>query len=412
MNALKILKLAWRNLGRNLRRTLITISAISFSLALLVVSATFGDGFHEAMIHQGVSLLAGHVVVEAQGYQKQPEVEKVVPRSPSVEARVAQVVPGAVVVPRIFLQGLLTSPANSVGVQITGVDPKLEAEVNDFHTKVFKGTYLEPDDDRGIVIGKTLAETLQVGLGDKVVLMAQRKGQIESRLFRVRGIFLTGSDEMDAFYAQVPLKAAQQALGLGAGVNQISVHLKDPDETHAATRKIAAALSGAPLEILPWQRALPELHQFVVIDNGSLYVIVLVIALIVALGILNTILMSVLERRHEFGVLLALGMSPGRLAAMVLTESFLIGLLAAALGAGFGALLSWPLVAHGVDFSKMMGQGANAAGVSVAGIVHGDLSGFKLALFSSLACVITVVSALYPTWKAARLKPVQAMHQH
>ncbi len=252
-----------------------------------------------------------------------------------------------------------------------------------------------------------------MGLGDKVVLMAQRKGQIESRLFRVRGIFLTGSDEMDAFYAQVPLEAAQQALGLGAGVNQISVHLKNPDETHAATRKIAAALAGAPLEILPWQKALPQLHEFVVLDNGSLYVIVLVIALIVALGILNTILMSVLERRHEFGVILALGMSPGRLAAMVLTESLLIGLIAAALGAGLGSLLSWPLVHYGVDFAKAMGQaGTTAAGVSISGLVHGDLSGAKVALFSGLACAVTVVSALYPTWKAARLGPVQAMHQH
>jgi ABC-type lipoprotein release transport system permease subunit len=412
MGPLTIAKLAWRNLGRNLRRTLITASAISLSLALLIFSSALGDGFHGEMIRAGVSQMAGHVVVQAAGYQQKPESDKVVPGAKALEAKLGQWVPRATVVPRIFLEGLLTSPANSVGVQVEGVVAPLEAKVNDFHEKIEKGENLAEGDDRGILIGQTLAETLQVGLGDKVVLMAQRKGDIESRLFRVRGVFHTGSGELDGFYAQIPLAAAQQLLGVGDGVNQLSLHLKDESRTGQVTAEVQRALQGQPVEVLTWQQALPELHQFVVLDDGSLYVIIVIIALIVVLGILNTVLMSVLERSHEFGVLLAIGMSGKRLAAMVLTESFLIGLLAALAGAGLGALLAWPLDVYGLDWSKVMGSGTEIGGVTVKNVIKGDLSWVKLVFFSSLACALTVVSSLYPMLKAARLQPVEAMHQH
>jgi len=412
MGARTILKLAWRNLGRNLRRTIITVAAISLSLAMLVFSSALGDGFHNEMIHEGVSQSAGHVVVQAEGYQHKPDAEKVVANAPSVMHTLEKLVPTATVVPRIFLQGLLTSPANSVGVQVEGVDAPLEAKVNSFHEKIETGENLKPGDDRGILIGKTLAETLEVGVGDKVVLMAQQKGQIESRLFRVRGIFHTGNGALDGFFAEIPLVAAQKVLGVGDGVDQISLHLHDESRTGAVAAEVRRALAGLPLEILPWQEALPELHQFVVIDNGSLYVIVVIIALIVALGILNTVLMSVLERTHEFGVLLAIGMSPRRLAAMVLTESFLIGLVAVLVGAGLGALMSWPLDVYGIDWSKMMGQGTEIGGVTIKSVIKGDLSFVKMVIFALMAWALTVLSSLYPMYKASKLRPVEAMHQH
>ncbi|MBS2033023.1 MAG: ABC transporter permease [Deltaproteobacteria bacterium] len=405
----ELVRLSWRNLGRNRRRTIITVAAISISLALLVVSSDMGDGFHQAMIAEGVSYQAGHVVVQAPDYQAHPEASKVVPDAPAVEATVARAVPGAKVVPRVFLQGLLSTPENSVGVQVTGVDPALEASVESLPGKIVKGSYLEPNDDRGIVFGTTLAETLGVGLGDKVVLMAQRGGEIQSRLFRVKGLFRTGSQEIDGFYAQVPLAAAQAVLGVGQGVNQLSVHLQDEHRTPEATAQVKRALAGQRLEVLPWQAALPELHQFVVVDDGGLYAFVIIIAVIVALGILNTILMSVLERTHEFGVLLALGMTPWGLAGMVMAEAALLGLLAAALGGGLGALGSLPLDHYGIDYARMIGQGTEVGGVVMGSTrVFGRLSVEKTVFFATVAWLITVSAAIYPTWKAARLRPVDA----
>ncbi len=409
MKLRELLRLAWRNLGRNRRRTVITVAALASSLAMLVVSSDVGDGFHQEMINQGVSYQAGHVVIQAEGYQAHPEPTLVVPDAPKVEAALARALPDAKVVPRVFLQGLSSTPENSVGVQITGVDPVREAGVEKLPTKLVAGHYLAEGDDRGIVLGGTLAETLGVGVGDKVVLMVQRGGELESRLFRVSGLFRTGSDELDGFYAQVPLSAAQAVLGLEQGVNQISVHLQDERRTPQATALARAAVAGQRLEVLSWQSALPDLRQFVVVDDGGLYAFVLIIAVIVALGILNTMLMSVLERTHEFGVLLALGMPPWSLAGMVLVEAAWIGLLAAVIGGGLGSLISWPLDHWGIDFTSMIGQGKDIGGVVMGtNRILGRLSLDKLFFFSAIAWLLTVTAAIYPTWRAARLRPVDA----
>lgn len=412
MAAGAILKLAWRNLGRHRRRTIITALAIGLGLALLVVSSALGDGVHGEMIKQGVGMFAGHVVVQGPGWQEKREPELAVKDAGPTTEEIRAAVPDAVVLPRLFLQGLLTSPEGSVGVQVVGVEPDLEREVNNLAEKVVKGTYLSADDDRGIVIGDTLAETLSVDLGDKVVLMSQRKGEIESRLFRVRGIFRTGLGELDGFFAQVPLAAAQAVLGLGDVANQISVHLSDPDRTASVTRLLRQRLSDRPVDVLPWQQALPELHQFVVLDDAGLYVFILIIALVVAFGITNTVLMSVMERVKEFGVLLSLGMTPRRLGWMVLAEASLLGVLSAVGGAALGALLAWPLQVYGLDYGALIGteEGFETAGVMIESLVYGDLSWTKVILFSGITVVLTVIAALYPTWKASRLRPVEAMH--
>jgi ABC-type lipoprotein release transport system permease subunit len=410
MKAGALTRLAWRNLGRNLRRTVITLLAISLSLAMLVVSADMGDGFHQEMIAEGVSYQAGHVVVQAPGYQAHPEASKVVPDAPAVEAMLARTVPGARVVPRIFLEGLLSSPENSVGVQVTAVSPSREASVERLPGKIVQGQYLADGDPRGIVLGTTLAQTLGVGLGDKVVLMAQRRGEIESRLFRVRGLFSTGSQDLDGFYAQIPLPAAQALLGVGEGVNQISLHLQDERRTEVTTAEVKRALAGRPLEVLPWQAALPELHQFVVVDDGGLYVLVMIIAVIVALGILNTVLMSVLERTHELGVLLALGMTPWELAWMVLLEAALLGGMAAIFGGGLGVLVSVPLDHIGLDYGSMLAGGEVGGVVLGSTRIFGRLSVHKTVLFCLLAWLITVLASIYPTWRASRLRPVEALH--
>lgn len=409
-----LLDLAWRNLGRNRRRTLITITAISSGLAMLVVASAVGDGMHARMINYGVANQAGHVVIHGAGYHEKGEAEITVPRAAAVAEAMRRAVPEARVVSRVFLQGLLTSPRNSVGVALVGVQPDREAEVAQLDDKLVEGAYLKEGDERGVVIGAALAKTLEVKLGDKVVLMTQRQGEIESTLLRVRGLFETGMQELDGFYGHMPLGAAQAVLGLGEGVHQVSLHLPDVDGVGEAARRARAAIGGEGLEVLPWQEALPELHQFVVLDDGSAYVFMLVIAIVVAMGILNTVLMSVLERTREFGVMLSLGMTPGRLGRLVLAEAALLGLVAVAGGVALGGLLSWPLIVNGLDYAELAGgSGAIAtAGVPLDTKIYGDLSWTKVLVFSLISLGLTVLSSVYPIWKATRLEPVEAMlHQ-
>ena len=407
-----LLRLAFRNLLRHRRRTIITVIAIALGLGLLIFSSGFGDGMHNQVIRDGVAGMAGHVVVQGAGWQERREVEIVVPDGAAVVAALEEVFPEAKVVPRIFLDGLLSSSDGSAGISFVGVDPEREAGVNNLDDKLVRGTYLDAGD--GIVIGQTLAEALGVDVGDKVVLMAQSGPEIGSRLFRVRGIFRTGMDLIDGFVAHVPLRVVQKLLLLDGGVSQVSLHLAHSDGTAEALERTRELFGGDGLEVLTWKKALPELYQFVVLDDGGLYIFLLIIALIVALGILNTVLMSVLERTREFGVLLSLGMTPGRLFRMVLLEGFALGAIGTAFGLVSGLLANWPMQVKGVDLGAMAGveeQGFDLAGVQAELLMHSDLSATKVVLFVVLTLVLTVAASLYPAWKAGSLTPVKAMRR-
>ncbi len=410
----KILLLAWRNLLRNKRRTFITMGAIAFGLALLIVSSALGDGAHHQMIRWGVANQAGDVVVQGKGYQAAGKVEITVPDTEGVVSTLKHEIPEARIVRRVFFQGLLTSPRSAVGVGLVGVEPTREAEIGTLDEKIVEGRYLSEGDPRGIVLGKTLAKTLGVGIGDKVVLMTQAKGEIENVLFRVTGLFETGMDELDGFYAHIPLARAQETLNLGHDVTQISLHLPGRRDAHAVAAQLARALEGRPVEVLPWQEALPELYEYVVLDDGGLYVMILIIAIVVAFGILNTILMSVLERTRELGVMLSLGMTPLQVGGLILWEALLLGVVSVGVGSGIGALLSWPLIVSGVDLSRVYGTSGNisAGGVPLDMTIYGDLSPAKVLLFAGITLGLTLLAALYPTWRAARLHPIEAIHHH
>ncbi|MBN2357870.1 MAG: ABC transporter permease [Deltaproteobacteria bacterium] len=408
---MRVLRLALRNLRRNLRRSIITGIAISLGLALLIVSSGFGDGAHGAMIEKGVATMAGHVVVQGAGWQQKRDNDILVPDTPAVVSELRAMFPDATVTQRVYLQGLLTSPTGSVGVGLSAVLPDDERRVDDLHQKFTAGSYLDGQPN-GLVLGQTLAETLGVGVGDKVVLMIQKRGEIVSQLFRVQGLFKVGVDEIDGFYAQIPLATAQQMLGLGREVTQVSLHLKSHKQAAAATERVRAALAAPGLEILPWQEALPDLFMWIALDDAGLYIMILIIAVVVLLGIVNTVLMSVLERVREFGVMLAIGAAPRQLVLLVLTEAALLGLFAVIVGLALGLLGNWPLAANGLNFSDMTGgQAVEAGGVALDLHFRTDLSPGKVALFCLLSFVMTVVSAIYPAVKVATLKPIACL-QH
>lgn len=404
-----LLKLAVRNLRRNFRRSLITSVSIALGLALLIVSISLQDGAYRDMIDAGVDLYAGHVVVQGEGYQEERDPQIVVPSTAEVERVAQRLVPGATVLERVFVDGLLTSPRGSTGVSVIGVSPEEERATGDLDERLVRGHYLG-DDPTDIVIGATLADTLDVDVDEKLVLMHQSGGDIESQLFRVRGVFRTGSDELDGFLALVPLEAAQEITGIGEEVSQVAVYLPDIDDTEEVTARLRQALAARPVEVLPWMEALPQLYEYVLIDEAGGYIFLGIIALIVAIGILNTMLMSVLERMRELGMMLALGMSPTKLLGMVLLEAALLGTLAALFGLAVGGAASWAFAVYGLDYSALFGDALEVAGVVIDPKIYADISLPKWGLFTGLAIATAVLAGLYPAIKAARLTPLEAMH--
>jgi ABC-type lipoprotein release transport system permease subunit len=404
------LRLAARNLLRSLRRTLITGAAIAGGLTMMIASSNLQEGSYKAMIDAGVSEQAGHVVIEAPGFRDEGDARLAVADSAAVAAAVAAVAPpGSTVLRRALVPGLAQSPRGSAVVVLAGVEPSREAAVTGWEDRIVEGAFLQDGDARGILLGVPLAAQLAVGVGDKVVLMSQGDADIESRMFRVVGLVRTGAADLDAALALSTVDAAMELVGRPGGATQVSLHLAHPNETPAAHAAVAAALAGRGLTVLPWPEALPELLQFTERDRQSSVLLFGVLTVIVSMGVLNTVLMGVMERIREIGVMRALGALPGLVFQMVLWEAILLGGVSSAAGYALGMLLSWPFVVHGVDYSALIGETMEVGGVHLSAVVFPIFDWVGGARFALMTWGLTVLAALWPARLAARARPVEAM---
>ncbi len=411
---MKLLRLAFRNLLRNKRRTLLTVGAIGFGLSLMLWTVNFQNGSYQTMIRTGISSMAGHVVVQADGYQDEQEVTMHVRDAGAVATALAAEFPDGVVAPRIALGGLLTSTSTSVGAMLNGLDPEAEAKVQDLPDKIVEGTWFGGG-DRDIVIGKAMADALDVELGDKLVFMGQNgTDEVQSRMFRVRGIYRTGSDSFDGRLAFAHLGAAQELLGAGDVAHQVTLHLADPQDSFEAADRAGALLGRPELEVLNWKEALPELSAMIQMDRSSGDVMMAIIGLIAAFGVLNTLLMSVLERTREFGVMLALGLNPGQIGRLVLAEGLVVGLIGALFGLALGLALSYHAVYIGIDYAAFTGNAdaMEMEGIVMDSVLKGAWSPGRMAQYMAGAVVFCVGAALYPAWSISRLQPVEAMRHN
>jgi len=406
-----LLILAARNLTRHLRRTLLTGAAIAFGLTMMVLMISLQEGSYKAMLKSGISNLAGHVVIEDPAHREQGEADLVVPNITALSAALRPILPEAILAPRMQVGGLLTSPTNSTGIGLRGLIPSAESQITDFDDKLVRGEWLQDDDARGIVIGVAMADSLGVEIGDKLVFMGQGEdGDVTSRLFRLRGVFKTGGAELDSFIGLTPLAAVQELNRTPDAAHQLTIHLPNPRRAEAA-RQLARTVVPDTLDVLTWDQALPDIVALIKVDRFSGDIMMIVIGFIVMMGVLNTVLMSVMERTREFGVLLGIGMRPNRIALLVLTEGLVLGLVSTAVGMGLGAALSYPLVTQGLDYSIFMGgaESMEMEGILVDAVIHGAYSPERMANYALAAVLFTVCAAAYPAWTLTRLSPVDAM---
>jgi len=402
-------RLAFRNLARNTRRTLITTSAIAMGMALLHFTICLQHGSYTELLDGGIKAMAGHVVVQADGYQESREFDLMVDESTAVVEAMTAASPGAVVIRRSFLGGLLNSADGSSAVAIVAVEPELDRQVNPLHEKIILGESL--DGDRDILIGEKLAQTLQVELGDRLVLMAQAGDEMTSQLFRLKGVFKTGAARQDGFIGVITLGASQKLLGRPDAATQVTLHLDDPNGTDTAHAAIGDTLAGQALEVLTWSQALPELVSFIEMDRAGGEIMMMILIMIVTMGMFNTLLMAVLERTREFGVLLAIGMKPGQVQRLILLEGVLLGALGVAAGFLLGALITWPCVVYGLDFTSM-GETMETSGVAMSMHIFAVYNWPRMIGFSFGGLLITSAAALWPAWRVGRLNPVTAMRHH
>ncbi|HED01155.1 MAG TPA: ABC transporter permease [Proteobacteria bacterium] len=408
-----LMKMASRNLWRNVRRTLITMVAIGLGLALAMISIGLGDGGHEQMIESGVRMGAGHITVQPLGYQKNPSNDKIITDDALIMEALKDIPHVREVSSRIVGKGLISSAANSSGIAFRAVDPGKARDKSLLAPHLISGDYLAVGEAGSILIGEGLAQKLKVSVGKKVVLMGQDASrEVSSALFRVKGIYKTGVSDLDGYFCLISLKGARQFLGLEQGITQVAVYLDSQFEVEKALPILRSRLGSLPVEVLPWQEVMPDLLRFVQLDDAGNYLFLGIILVIVALGILNTILMSVLERTREFGMMLALGLSPHFLFLMIIFETTLLALLSMVLGGGLGFGGHHYFATVGLDLTGLTPERLTLAGTIISPVLYSHLRLMRIFGLLIIIFLVTLTTGLYPAVKASRLAPVKAIYQY
>jgi ABC-type lipoprotein release transport system permease subunit len=399
-----VVRLAWRNLWRRPWRTALTGSGVALGLALLLTMLGLGDGSHLQMIDAAVGMGSGHVLVQARGYQARRAVELVLPAdSVSRVADWARRRDGvAAVLPRAFASALLSSADGAAGVTLIGVDPPAEAAVSRFATRVREGRFVAAGDREAAVIGSGVARVLHAGLGSRVVVMAQGAGErdVRSSLLRVVGIVHTGLDEVDRSVLLVPLASAQELLALDGGAHQVAMILRD--QAASAAGAAAARRAFPDLEALTWAEADPDVDTAIRLDDGGHYLFNAIFFVIIGFMVLNTLLMSVLERRREMALLGALGLTPGRRWLMVMVEAAMLAGLAIGAGLALGAGVNLYFHVHGLPLTWFTEQPFESGGVLLDPVMYASLTVRRIAGSAALVFALTLALALVAARHAAR----------
>lgn len=405
---------AWRNLWRHRTRTVIMTSAVAFSYGLCLFSMGMGDDGHQQMLDEAAKGAGGEILVHADGYWASKSSDLVIRDGSGVLSRIESVAGVEAAIPRMIINGLVSSATGNRILFLQGIDPQRELALQDWSEELEEGHYLdETDRDDPIILGAVIVEKLELELGDRVVLTAtQPDGEVTRALFHLTGILETGLADVDEIVGFTTLEAAREAVNAPGMLTQIGV-MSDPSlPADSIARLIEASVQaqGNGLEVLTWQEAIPEMVGFIEVDDAFLYIYLVVIFAIVAFAIANTFLMAVMERVREFGLLNALGLRGTGVAGLLLTETLLMTALAMAIGfvlglAGHFAANHWgiPVAAWGVDSMEV-------SGVDFASLVmRSKITPMKWVAASILVALVTLGSALYPAWRASRLAPSEAM---
>lgn len=402
-----VLRLAVRNVVRYVRRSVITALTIALGVVMMLLTIGLSEGMYARAVDTAARAGPGHVVLQVEGFDAfEP---KTLPDADAARA-LAEQVPGGRVALHMQSPVYASTARGSLNAVALGLDPAMDRADSLIAEALSAGEWLAdtPASVPGALVGRGGARTLGLEPGDTFVLMAQGEHELDSRLMRVRGLFTTGSDELDDHAIVVDNRTLQGLLGVPGAVHRVAILLPDFRDADAVARTLDGRLPG--VRALTWAQALPELGSFVALDRAGGTVMFAVLFGIVGLAVLNAVLMSVLERTQEFGVMLAVGTRPGQLFGVVVLEALLLSLTSALLGAALGGLIvSW-VGAHGLDLALITGTPSfDAGGVNISGVVYPELPLYRVRDAVAMVVGLTVVGSLYPAVLAARIAPVEAI---
>lgn len=404
-----LLRIAWRNLGRQSRRTFLTAAAAGFAVFLTLVSLAAALGSHNRWIEHIVRLYPGHVEVMAEGYFDQRTFDYGMTLSDEHAGALDELESIEGWAPRLEAWALvLPDRDDSQGraAWILGVDPAREGRL----TRIGRAVKADFGGDREVILGWRLAEYLDVAVGDKVILLApDYYGSQSADRFRVAGTLRVGDDRIDAYAAIVALDTLREFVAYPGGLSHVAAFASDPGEVETARADIQDVFARDAFDVMAWPELLPDLHQLIVLDDLGAYLTLSILIVVVAFGLLNTILMSVLERVREFGIMRAMGARPGRIFQLVVVESLLISSIGLAAGFATGVpLILWlernpiPLTGEAASVTEVFG---------IEPVMVFRLTGDQLVGMVIVLLAVALVAALPPALRAARGRPVDALRE-
>ncbi|MBE0695692.1 MAG: ABC transporter permease [Anaerolineaceae bacterium] len=402
---IQLIRMAFRDLGRNKRRSFLSAFALSIGLALLLLMAATIEGMLRSALDTSINLQSGHLQLRAPDYDEDKlslKYADLVSDPQVVADKIAGLEAVKVATPRLYASGIAISKDKSLGVRITGVDPDSTANAP-FKDSLLSGTFLSPEDRDGVVIGKPLADKLGLQSGDKLRLLVNTtSGEVDEQDFTIRGIFSTKTPSFDETTVFLSLVKAQAITRTENYASIIFILLKNIDQTD----EVAAALQTG-LQVKTYKQLNELLTQFNSLSGGYMVFLYLIVLSITATVIVNALVMAVFERTREIGILSAIGMKSWRIMFMFFAESSILAIGGILMGLVLGMLIISYTTANGlpIDYSKMG--------------VDGFLIGEKIYTFLTLrdtlnlsitAFIVTLLGALYPALLAAQMEPVEALH--
>jgi putative ABC transport system permease protein len=403
------ISIAVRNMLRNKKRSLITLSAVSFGLAALIFLRGFVFGAQRQMVENITTSLTSDAqivpkalenIYNTNGYIEDPEaIRKILKDEPRLEAYAERVIAG----------GIVSSATNSIATFIVGFDPAMETAIRSRRV-VEKGRLMTAEDVHGAAIGDTMRDILGAQIGDKIVVTAQDYyGALAGEAFTLVGTFTTGNDQIDNGTVMILTPSAQRMLSLDKRISKFALRIKPDEDVGRFVHDLRGKMPPKQdLRVITWQELIPVMAQLINFQNGMIFVVVFIVLTVVAAGILNTLMMSIVERTREFGLLMAIGTKPRQVVLLVAMESFFITFLGTILGVLLGISLTTYAARGGIDLSRFISTFSNFL---IGARVYPKVDWLYLSIFVAVVMVSNVVVSLYPAWRASRLDPVEAMRQ-
>ncbi|BDS13827.1 ABC transporter permease [Aureispira anguillae] len=403
-----ILKIAWRNIWRNKIRSFTVMGSVIVGVWALIFFLAFTAGFIDSYINGAIENEISHLQLHNPDFKEEKEVQYTLKNVEKISQEIAANPSVAVYTTRSLNNGMLATAKGSRGVQIRGVLPQQEAALTKLDQKIVEGKYFEKSKKKNpIIVSKRLAKKLKLRLKSKVVLTFQEaNGELTSAAFKIIGLYETGNAIFEEVNVFVQQKDLSRLLGSEEMIHEVALMLHDIDQLDSTKSILAANFPEALVE--NYKEISPDVNLYESQMSVSTYVITVIVMLALIFGIINTMLMAVLERSKELGVLMAVGMKRWQLFMMIIIETLCLGLIAAPIGLLLGYLTVTYYGAVGIDLSAYS-EGMDKFGLSDRVYTTLDLASFVTVTVS--VAITAILAALYPALKATRLNPVEAMRK-